>query len=200
MSPRYKRLSEKQEWSNVWPASRTFHPATVPLPLHMNYIDDIKPAPPIGKFNNPELLKIPNFLHLTPPAVKKHCDALRKFCTKWPEALKTDEDCRKHFPLSILTKDFVFSGPSIRWPEARIVELSLKISDLKLDEHASDKLKRLLRHRYNSETDLITIRVDSCPVRKQNYEYGKYLLTAAYFESWVSFSLQSATVLKVLFW
>lgn len=151
----------------------------------MSYVDDNKPIPPIGKFNNPELLKIPNFLHLSPPAVKKHCDALKKFCTKWPEALSTDDDCDKHFPFNVVTKDFVFSGSSIRWPDSRVVKISLKLSNLNLNEHSSDKLKRLLRHRYNPDTDLITINVDNCPVRKQNYEYGKYLLTAVYFESWV---------------
>lgn len=151
----------------------------------MSYVDDIKMNPPIGKFNNPELLKIPNFLHLTPPVVKRQCEALKKFCTPWPEGLKTDEDCDRHFAVNVTTKDFVFSSSSLRWPDARVVETTVKLSDLKLDEHATDKLKRLLRHRYNDETDMITLRTDSCPLRVQNYEYGQYLLTALYFESWV---------------
>jgi len=30
-----------------------------------------------GKYANAELMKIPNFLHLTPAHVKKHCEALK---------------------------------------------------------------------------------------------------------------------------
>ena len=178
-------MAINQNWGDVWPAARPFHPATVPLPIHMSYIDDNKQEPPIGKFNNPELLKIPNFLHLTPPVVKRQCQALKKFCTKWPEALKSDQDCDRHFPITVVTKDLIFSGPSIRWPDSRVVEIILKLSDLNLDEHSADKLKRLLRHRYNHETDEISLRTDSCPLKKQNYDYGQYLLTALYFESWV---------------
>lgn len=178
-------MAINQDWGNVWPAARTFHPASVPLPIHMSYVDDNKHEPPIGKFNNPELLKIPNFLHLTPPVVKRQCEALKKFCTAWPKALKSDEKCDRIFPINVVTKDFVFSSPSLRWPDSRCVEITLKLSDLKLDDHSTDKMKRLLRHRYNPETDTITLLTDSCPLRKQNYDYGQYLLTALYFESWV---------------
>ncbi|XP_027197003.2 mitochondrial ribosomal protein S35 [Dermatophagoides pteronyssinus] len=184
ISPRYKRLKENCNWTNVWPTARNFHPATIPLPIHMSYVDDNKISAPVGKFNNPELLKIPNFFHLTPITVKRQCEAIKRFCTRWPKALKTDDDCQRHFPITIRTKDFVFSGPSIRWPDSRIVELSFKLSGLKLDEHSHDKMKRLLAHRYNPETDIATIRTDSCPLRKQNYDYAHYLLTASYFESW----------------
>lgn len=179
-------MSTSQDWTTVWPTARNFNPNTVPLSLHMNYVDDNKQEPVIGKFNNPELLKIPNFLHLTPPAIKKHCEVLKKFCTKWPKALKADEDIDRHFPVRVVTKDFVFAGSSLRWPEARIVDLIVKLEDLKLDQHASDKMIRLLRHRFNPSTGLITIRADSCPLRKQNYEYAQYLLTALYFEAKVS--------------
>ena len=30
-----------------------------------------------GKYGNTELIKIPNFLHLTPPHIKKHCQAIK---------------------------------------------------------------------------------------------------------------------------
>jgi small subunit ribosomal protein S35 len=29
------------------------------------------------KYGNVELMKIPNFLHLTPPHIKKHCEVLK---------------------------------------------------------------------------------------------------------------------------
>ena len=37
------------------------------------------------KWANAELMKIPNFLHLTPPVVKKQCGLLKRFCTPFPE-------------------------------------------------------------------------------------------------------------------
>lgn len=30
-----------------------------------------------GKYGNAELVKIPNFLHLTPPHIKTHCQAIK---------------------------------------------------------------------------------------------------------------------------
>jgi small subunit ribosomal protein S35 len=178
-------MSVSQDWPSVWPTARVFHPSTVPLPLHMGYIPEDKPRAPPSKFNNPELMKIPNFLHLSPPAIKRHCDALKQFCTQWPKGLETDEKCDKHFPIEIKTQDFVFSNTSIRWADYRIVDLKVKLSALPLDYHAVDKIKRLLMERYDKTTDTITIRASRCPLRKQNYEYAMYLLTAVFFESWV---------------
>jgi hypothetical protein len=60
-----------QEWGAVWPGPRSFQPATVPLPVRQGY--PRKAAAPPGKFVNAELMKIPNFLHLTPPVIKKQC-------------------------------------------------------------------------------------------------------------------------------
>ncbi|XP_054160281.1 28S ribosomal protein S35, mitochondrial-like [Oppia nitens] len=182
-SPRYKKMKTNQKWSDVWPAARVFHPSTVPLPLHMGYTNRNSGEVPSGKYHNPELLKIPNFLHLTPPVIQKQCEALKRFCTEWPKGLETDEKCDKHFPIQIKTKEFVFSGTSIRWPDYRIVELQVKMSALPLDYHLKDKMKRLLTERYDEKTDTITITASKCPLRKQNYEYALYLLTAVYFES-----------------
>lgn len=54
-----------------------------------------------------------------------------------------------------------------------------------LDEHARDKFLRLVDNRYDPETDIVTITVDRCPVRKQNFEYAQYLLTALFHESFI---------------
>lgn len=172
-----------QDWPSVWPGQKTFHPASVPLPIRQGY--PLKGQAPPEKYANAELMKIPNFLHLTPPAIKRHCEALKQFCNDWPVGLETDDDCTKHFPLQVITSDYCYSGPSIRDPLARIVTFRLKLSSLKLDTHAKDKLMRLLGKRYDPETDLITITTDRCPMKKQNYEYAEYLLTAVYHESWV---------------
>lgn len=63
--------------------------------------------------------------------------------------------------------------------------LQMKLSTLKLDDHAKDKFLRLVGNRYNPETDEITIVTDRCPLRKQNYDYAQYLLTALFHESWI---------------
>ncbi|XP_014209641.1 28S ribosomal protein S35, mitochondrial [Copidosoma floridanum] len=182
LPPREKQMPVDQDWSSVWPGQRSFHPAVVPLPVRQGY-----PMPgqgPPGKYANAELMKIPNFLHLTPPAIKRQCEALKQFCTEWPQELETDEKCTKHFPLEVITSDYLYSGPSIRDPLARIVSFRLKLSSLELDSHAKDKILRLLQHRYDPETDLITLVAERCPLRKQNYDYAEYLLTALYHESW----------------
>lgn len=181
--PRATDMPVDQDWPSVWPGARTFHPATVPLPLRQGYQE--KGVPP-NKYANAELMKIPNFLHLTPPAIQRHCEALKQFCTKWPTTLEDKEKCTKHFPVEIITSDYCYSSPTIRDPLARIVSLQVKLSSLYLDTHAKDKLLRLLGNKYNPETDIITITADRCPTRKQNLEYAWYLLTAVYHESWVS--------------
>lgn len=54
-----------------------------------------------------------------------------------------------------------------------------------LDEHARDKFLRLVDNRYDPETHIVTITVDRCPLRKQNFEYAQYLLTALFHESFI---------------
>ncbi|XP_017892379.1 28S ribosomal protein S35, mitochondrial [Ceratina calcarata] len=177
-----KTMSPTQDWQAVWPAARTFHPDIVPLPLRQGYQNSKGIHP--DKYANAELMKIPNFLHLTPPIVKRHCEALKQFCTKWPEELETEEACQKHFPTEIITSDYCYSSPTIREPLARIVTLRVKLSSLDLDARAKDKMLRLVGDRYNPETDVITITADRCPSRVQNLDYVKYLLTALYHVSW----------------
>ncbi|XP_014237344.1 28S ribosomal protein S35, mitochondrial [Trichogramma pretiosum] len=182
LPPRMNQMAVDQDWTSVWPGQRTFHPASVPLPVRQGYPKKNE-APP-SKYGNAELMKIPNFLHLTPPTIKRHCEALKKFCTKWPEELDTDISYDKHFPLEVIYSNYCYSGPSIREPMARIVSFRVKLSNLTLDQHAKDKILRLVGERYDPESDLLTIVADRCPIRKQNYEYAEYLLTALYHESW----------------
>lgn len=177
-------MSANQDWQTIWPAARTFHPGIVPFPLQQGY-KNTKGIHP-NKYGNAELMKIPNFLHLTPPVIKKHCEALKKFCTRWPEELETNEACVKYFPVEIITSDYCYSSPTIREPLARIVNLRVRLSSLHLNTHAKDKILRLLGDRYNPNTDMITITADRCPSRKQNLDYVKYLLTALFHVSWVS--------------
>ncbi|XP_064477259.1 small ribosomal subunit protein mS35-like [Ornithodoros turicata] len=182
-APRYTRMPIDQDWTSVWPTAQSFRPSVVPLPIRQGYSK--KGAPP-GKFVNLELMKIPNFLHLTPPHIEKHCEALKKFCTQWPAGLETDEQCAKHFPIEVTTSDYCHSSPTIRDVRSRIVTLKVKLSKLNLDYHARDKLLRLVGDRYDSSSDTLTIVTDRCPLRKQNYDYAHYLLAALYHECWTT--------------
>ncbi|CAH0547645.1 unnamed protein product [Brassicogethes aeneus] len=179
LPPRSKQMATDQDWGNVWPGPRTFHPSTVPLPIRQGYVE--KGAPP-DKYANAELMKIPNFLHLTPPIIKRQCEALKQFCTPWPKNLNTQEKLIENFPIEVTTSNYCLSSPSIRNPLARIVTLTIKVSSLSL-KGAMDKFLRLVGERYNEKTDILTIVADRCPLRKQNYEYAMYLLTAVYHES-----------------
>lgn len=140
-------------------------------------------APPAKKANA-ELMKIPNFLHLTPPVIKSQCESLKQFCTEWPRLLNSEEAIENHYPIEVITSDYCHASPSIRNPLARIVTLRVKLSTLNLDKHAKDKFIRLIGDRYDSSTDLVTITADRCPVRAQNLDYVNYLLTACYHEAW----------------
>ncbi|KAG9471348.1 hypothetical protein GDO78_015139 [Eleutherodactylus coqui] len=171
-----------QEWSNVYPTASSFRPSSVPLPVRMGYPK--KRAAPPDKIGNLELVKIPNFLHLTPLAIKKHCAILREFCTPWPAALVDRDSCTRHFPIELQSMDYVSAGPSLCNPKARAVTLQVKLSSLNLDAHAREKLLKLVGSRYDAKDDILTIRSDRCPVRKQNQDYVMYLLTVLYHESW----------------
>uniref|UniRef100_A0A8D0DN81 Mitochondrial ribosomal protein S35 n=1 Tax=Salvator merianae TaxID=96440 RepID=A0A8D0DN81_SALMN len=179
---RTEKMEVDQDWTSVYPAAAAFKPSSVPLPVRMGY--PVKRGIPPGKEGNLELLKIPNFLHLTPVAIRKHCAALKDFCTEWPPVLNSDEKCMQHFPIEVDTTDYISAGPSIRNPKARVVTLTVKLSSLNLDDHAKKKLIKLVGERYCKGTDTLTITTDRCPLRRQNYDYGMYLLTVLYHESW----------------
>ncbi|XP_077567345.1 small ribosomal subunit protein mS35 [Stigmatopora nigra] len=180
--PRTKKMAEDQDWTVVYPAAAPFRPGTVPLPVRMGY--PVRGGVPPEKQGNLELIKIPNFLHLTPAAIKKHCEALKPFCNEWPSTLDTDAKCEENFPIRVESNDYLSAGPSVRNPAARVVQLRLKLSSLNLDDHARKKMLKLVGDRYCKDTDILTITTDSCPLRKQNYDYAMYLLTVLYHESW----------------
>ncbi|XP_026168041.1 small ribosomal subunit protein mS35 [Mastacembelus armatus] len=181
-APRTEKMPLDQDWTAVYPAATPFRANAVPLPVRMGY--PVKRGVPAEKKGNLELIKIPNFLHLTPAAIKKHCKALKPFCTEWPAALETDAKCDEHFPIKVESRDYVSAGLSLRNPLARIVHLTVKLSSLNLDDHARKKILKLVGERYNKDTDILTITTDSCPLRQQNYDYAMYLLTILYHESW----------------
>ncbi|KAM9377772.1 small ribosomal subunit protein mS35 [Pholidichthys leucotaenia] len=180
--PRTEKMPVDQDWAAVYPSATPFRSNSVPLPVRMGY--PVQRGIPPEKKGNLELIKIPNFLHLTPVAIKKHCEALKPFCTEWPSALDSDAECDKHFPVKVKSTDYVSAGPSLRNPSARIVHLRVKLSSLNLDDHAQKKMLKLVGERYCKATDILTITTSSCPLRRQNYDYAMYLLTVLYHESW----------------
>ncbi|CAN2390991.1 ribosomal protein S35 [Pristimantis euphronides] len=154
-----------------------------------------KRATPPDKTGNLELLKIPNFLHLTPVARDPEitlvrgislirCTCSAGFCTPWTAPLASEDSCAHHFPISLQSVDYVSAGPSLRNPKARAVTLQVWLSSLNMDDHARKKLRKLVGSRYNAEDDVLTLRSDRCLLRKQNKEYAVYLLTVLYHESW----------------
>lgn len=175
-------MDTQQDWTAVYPSAMPFKAGTVPLPMRMGY--PMRGTAPPEKKGNLELVKIPNFLHLTPVAIKKHCEVLKPFCTEWPSGLDSDADLDKHFPIRVESTDYVSAGTSIRNPAARVVHLRVKLSSLNLDTHARDKILRLLGDRYCKDTDIVAITTDSCPLRQQNHDYAMYLLTVLYHEAW----------------
>ncbi|ESO84808.1 hypothetical protein LOTGIDRAFT_236049 [Lottia gigantea] len=182
--PRYKSMPIDQDWTRVWPTAASFNYSKIPFPVRQGYVHKNENSVSIPeRYANIELRKIPNFLHLTPAHVKKHCQAIKKFCTPWPKVLNTDEKCHKLFPITVKTREYCFSGSTLSDERARIVTLQVKLSALKLDYHGEDKIKRLLGERYNPVDDIITLTTNRCPLKKQNYDYAMYLLTACYYEA-----------------
>ncbi|KRZ67518.1 28S ribosomal protein S35, mitochondrial [Trichinella papuae] len=184
MPPREQRQPIDQDWPSVWPVAQSFKASSVPLPLRMGFQKSRSKKPPPDKHANLELMKIPNFLHLTPPAIARHCDAIRKWCTPWPEQLNSDDRCRHYFPVQFEYHDYIHAGPTIRDSRSRVVSLRVHVRDLPLDYHAKDKLLRLVGDRYDKKNDVLTITTNRCPARHQNRDYSLYLLTVLFHESW----------------
>ncbi|CAJ0577450.1 unnamed protein product, partial [Mesorhabditis spiculigera] len=181
--PRSETMEPDQDWPNVWPAARSFNASVVPLPVRMGARPNPERRAPFKKQGNLELVKIPNFLHLTPAAIQRHCEAIKKFCTPFPAELKKEEAVDQFLPMSLYYNDYVHQGSSIRDPRSRVVTTTLKVKHLGLTDAAYQKIQRLAGQRYDEATDTLTILTDRCHTRKQNDDYGQYLLTVLYHEA-----------------
>ncbi|CAH8556989.1 unnamed protein product [Schistosoma turkestanicum] len=181
------------EWTNVWPAAATFHHSVVPFKVRQGHCKNLSEngGLPPEKYANAELMKIPNFLHLTPLHIKKHCDTLKKFCTSWPSGLNSNETINKLYPVTIINHSYVFTSSNIRDPRSRVVTLQIHLSNLALDEHAKRKLLRLAigpgpgRNiaAYDWNTDILELTSARCPTSKQNTDFLMYVLTVLTLES-----------------
>uniref|UniRef100_A0A8C7PSZ5 Uncharacterized protein n=1 Tax=Oncorhynchus mykiss TaxID=8022 RepID=A0A8C7PSZ5_ONCMY len=119
------RMLVDQDWTAVYLTAAPFRQGSVPLPVRMGF--PVKRGVPPEKKGNLELIKISNFLLLTPAATKKHCEALKPFCTEWPSALDTDAKYDEHFPVKVKSKDYMSAGTALRNPSTRIVHLRVRV-------------------------------------------------------------------------
>lgn len=70
-------MRTNQEWTDVWPAAASFKSSVVPLNIRMGYRNKPEKRAPFQTVGNLELVKIPNFLHLTPKHIELHCKAIK---------------------------------------------------------------------------------------------------------------------------
>lgn len=182
--PRSEEMDVNQDWTNVWPAPRTFSSSVVPLPIRMGSRPNPATRAPFKKQGNLELIKVPNFLHLTPAAIQKHCNVIKQFCTEFPPELKGNEKVQEEvLPVKFSYSSYVHQGSSIRDNRSRVVTVTIKLSSLNLSDYAREKLIRLAGNRYDEASDVLTIVTDRCHTRKQNTDYANYLLTVLYHEA-----------------
>ncbi|ESN99405.1 hypothetical protein HELRODRAFT_67222, partial [Helobdella robusta] len=177
--PRYKFMNANKDWFLTWPFPKSFAWSYTPLPVRMGYIKNNGIIP--SKYGNAELMKIPNFLHLTPNHIKLQCESIKRFCTPWPKGLEKDDICRKFFPLSITVSDYLIDGPLSLNEHSRNVLMKINLSSLSLDKFSREKFVKLSRNYYKK--DMLSLELSSCPTRKQNYDHGIFLLTALVTES-----------------
>uniref|UniRef100_A0A914YUZ3 Ribosomal protein S24/S35 mitochondrial conserved domain-containing protein n=1 Tax=Panagrolaimus superbus TaxID=310955 RepID=A0A914YUZ3_9BILA len=182
--PRAEEMSPNQDWPSVWPAAATYRSSVVPLLIRMGSRKYPEKRAPFKRVGNLDLLKIPNFLHLTPEHIKRHCEAIKKFCSPFPKELISDPKlAEKLFPITVTYSDYLHQEISLRDPRARTNTIEVKLHSFGFNEHDNDKLRHLVGNRYNEETDTITIVTDRCHTHKQNRDYADFLLTALYYES-----------------
>ncbi|CAD5225081.1 unnamed protein product [Bursaphelenchus okinawaensis] len=180
-TPRKEEMKFDQDWVSVWPAAQSFRSSVVPLPVRMGYCkmkNGRAIRPPFKSEGNLELVKIPNFLHLTPQHIQRHCEVLKQFCTEFPRELKDNESLvHQYYPITRQYSDYVHQGTSLRDIRARVIKIEIKLGDLNLSDRAKEKFRRLVGMRYNEDTDMFTLVTDRCFTRQQNQDYAEYLLT-----------------------
>ncbi|XP_052089106.1 28S ribosomal protein S35, mitochondrial-like isoform X2 [Mytilus californianus] len=184
--PRHLKMKVDQDWTNVWPTAHSFKWSVVPFPVRQGHVKNLAENEGMipEKYGNLELMKIPNFLHLTPLHIKKQCQALKELCTPWPEGLEGQE-MNRLFPLESETNDYCFASNNIRDPRARNVTVKFDVAHLKLTKAAKRKFLHLVGDRYDSVNNEVTLTSDRCPLKAQNFDYIMYLITVLYHESLV---------------
>ena len=60
-----------------------------------------------------------------------------EFCTEWPKGLETDEQCDAHFPMTVITSDYVLDRPTPRDARARQVSIQVHSNNHVKDLYSS---------------------------------------------------------------
>lgn len=137
---RYHKMPIDQDWNNVWPTASMFKQCTVPFAVRQGYVKNSSENDglPPEKYGNTELMKIPNFLHLTPPQIKKHCQALKS--KKWQSfkrlftKLTNKLFCNKRVLHRISQRTQVWQRPSVLFARGALSNL-LSGRDHHVDVH-----------------------------------------------------------------
>uniref|UniRef100_A0A671MJU5 Uncharacterized protein n=1 Tax=Sinocyclocheilus anshuiensis TaxID=1608454 RepID=A0A671MJU5_9TELE len=104
------------------------------------------------------VFQIPNFLHLTPVAIKKHC-------AQDPDHPVSAYCLTIHYSSCILNRDAVLMNQTLSLIKKRFLSLQVKLSSLNLDDHARKKMLKLSEERYCKDTDTLTTTTDRCVIR-----------------------------------
>ena len=51
-----------------------------------------------------------------------------EFCNAWPEGLETDEACDEHFPVEVITRDYLADSASVQDSRARVVTVTVSVN------------------------------------------------------------------------
>ena len=163
------------DWSDVYPAEKPFDPYLINLPVRAGGHNIKRELAPFSE-NNVVFWDSPNFFHLTPSAIKKHCAALRPLCTPWPSDLP-------YCPVEVETVDFLLPGNDRYHPDARKVVMEIDFDSLKLSGRPREKMLELLAGKYDVDRNVVKLQSERCPTKTQNRDYLFYLLKVLFYEA-----------------
>ncbi|MEN2498996.1 MAG: 28S ribosomal protein S35, mitochondrial, partial [Marteilia pararefringens] len=183
-------------WADTWPNSSTYNHSICPLPLYQGYRvgmhNKLRKVAPPPAYGNLELMKIPNFLHLTPDHIKRHCEALKSLCTYLPKNSDphtnqvTSDEVKQllndELPVELTSQDILYDSADFYHEISRRVRLTICVDRFNFNDSEKSKFVKLVGDRYDSETGVFTIEAEKCPTRQQNYDYAMYLLKVVYHE------------------
>ena len=165
-----------EDWTHVWPVSRVFDHHVVHLPLRAG-AKTFGNEPRPNSISNQELMKVPNFLHLTPKHIEMHIKALKPLCTRWPTSMTESS-----FPVRFRTYNFLRPGGSTLHPRSHAVEMTVDINAIPLFVEKRQKLLAIVGKRCHPRSQKLVLKSDTLPSRKLNKDHLKYQLLALYSE------------------
>ena len=171
----WNNVYSQEDWSDVYPAEKPLDPYLIELPLRGGGHKIRKELPPIAE-GNAVFWQSPNFFHLTPPAIQKHCEALEPLLTEWPSDLP-------YCPVEVETTDFLLSGNERYHQDGRHVRMEVDFDSLQLTGRPREKMLELLEDKYDVDKNVIKLESRRCPTKTQNKDYLYYLLKVLYFEA-----------------